>query len=301
MPSRSVPVYCICPECCRTSGPKGVLFNSTGSRAAHRARTQLEQDSKQTPACVRLETPESAQESIHNAKARVFAATLLGSGSKIDVLPSKLWMSRDEFQRHRDDAYDFPNPSSVSPVDGIIESLSRLSLGNASLSSSPLPTKPSNSHPSTLAVDTIVGSSAHPLPAASNTYPSNAPTSPLDPSRSWQTLHNRPIRKQCRKDTRSLTYLYNMQQRIRSAIEILSNPSHETLCKIESEINYICSALKKITRGSADVQKEKKAVVQALMELDARVVEWRIAMPDPRKTAMVFDSSRLSSSYHRCG
>jgi Chromo (CHRromatin Organisation MOdifier) domain/Transposase family tnp2 len=111
------------------------------------------------------------------------------------------------------------------------------------------------------------------------------------PSISNQPCQQKP--KPNRLVTRNLQLLTNIQARISAADARLSAPTHDRLCKIESEIAELHSALSKINTRSDSVTSCKQEVAKGLETLNDRVTELRTTIVDTRSNPVKYDSSKL--------
>ena len=121
MPSRkSAPIFCTCVTCVRTTGhSNGIQFSSAHARSAHLARAQLE----------RRADSEAARDELDAITAQMFTTLVLDDGPDLAHRPSKLWTSREEFQREWDATHDLPDPPRLPDVNDIIEGFNRLNVG----------------------------------------------------------------------------------------------------------------------------------------------------------------------------
>jgi hypothetical protein len=168
-------------------------------------------------------------------------------------------------------------------MNDILESVARLDLQDSPPSLSPTALPINDIMESVARLDLL---SSPPLRGL-NTLPAKSPCQPLSPSK-----------RDCdHKSEKVVRYLQNMRRRIFSAKEKLSAPSHETLCEVETEVATIRLALGKITRRSDTLDKDKEAVFEELERLQARLIEWRLAIPDTQQGPIVFDASKFSHNH----
>jgi hypothetical protein len=200
--------------------------------------------------------------------ARIFATALLDPGPDLNSQPSKLWMSRSDFQHDRTD-----DEAPVLPLDSVVEGFCRLH------------TESDPSHTPLAPASTQV-----PLVDVPFETPCH-----VDNQIAVQTQGSMPISTRATKlDRRSkkhLDLLHNMRQRIALALQTLHLPSEKTLSDAERELGIIRQALEKVNRRNHTVLEQKKAVYNDLEVLAQQVTQLR--QDDFPKTSnpVLFNSS----------
>jgi hypothetical protein len=130
----------------------------------------------------------------------------------------------------------------------------------------------------------------HNRPSEQPTH-SNSPAQPL-PQPLPSPCQKMP--KPNRRVTRDLQHLSNIQERLSAADAKLSTPTHDHLCRVESEIAKIHNALSMINNRSDTVATGKQDVVIALETLNDRVTELRVTIPDTRGGPVKYNSSKFN-------
>lgn len=130
MPKRDTTIRCVCTSC-KDSGdlaadgsPLGKLIPAT-QRIAHQRRMQLEES-----------TLDSQETIIQDAVYSVIRDTLKPCGPNSDDQPSRLWVSRHDFQ-HEKALQQHPEGSEDPPIDAILEGIQRLQISSNKPSSTP--------------------------------------------------------------------------------------------------------------------------------------------------------------------
>lgn len=125
--------------------------------------------------------------------------------------------------------------------------------------------------------------------------PTHSDSSAQPPPQPLPSLSNQPCQQKTkpnRRVTRQFQQLANIQARISTADAMLSTPTHDHLCKIESEVAQLHDALSKIKHPSVSSCKED--VVKALDALNDRVTELRITIVDTRSGPVKYNSSKFN-------
>jgi hypothetical protein len=240
--------------CCQEAGKKGKSFSNVIDRSAHLARSNLEKNDQH------------AQDVIDAANTRVFIETFTGPGPDVCGQPSKLWTSRDEFQKNRNASgqtqssspHDLDLPLAKYLVDDIAQGISRCVLGAQQAQIDPdMP------------------------PPIDDPEPRQQPAAP----------RLTPKRDRNRSEEKCLQLLDNMKIRVAAAQAKLTTLSHNSLCEAEAEAEAVRRAWTKITHRAGSVNARRAEVLELLDTLDARVTELRSAIPDIRHHHTEFDTS----------
>lgn len=271
MPRQPRPVYCTCMPCCQEAGnKKGKLFLNAIDRSAH-LRSNLGKDDQRT------------QDVIDAASARVFIEAFTGPGPDVLSQPSKLWTSRDEFQKSRNASghiaqSSFPHNPDLPPlsplfavdipsVDDIVHGMSRLVLGTRQAHTDPdLP------------------------PPIDDFKPRQQFAAPRLPPKRLTPTGDRN-----RSEAKCLQMLNNMKTRVAVAQAKLSTLLHDSLCEAEAEAEAVRRAWTNITYRAGSVNARRVEVLELLDTLDAQVTELRSAIPDTRHHHTEFDTSLFVS------
>ena len=192
--------------------------------------------------------------------ARIFATALLDPGPDLDSQPSKLWMSRSDFQHDRTD-----DAAPVLPLDSVVEGFCRL---NTESDPSHTPLAPVSTQ--VPLVDVPFETPCH----VDSSMPISTRATKLD-----------------RRSKKHLDLLRNMRQRIAIALQTLRLPSEKTLSDAERELGLIRQAVEKINRRDHTVLEQKKPVYNDLEVLAQQVTQLR--QDDFPKTSnpVLFNSS----------
>jgi hypothetical protein len=242
MPKRSNTTTSGRVECfCDICGSGGQLF-SPNAYTAHLLATRQRREQQVT----------------HEAlMAEAIVSGLTDDGPDLDTQPDKLWSSRAEFQHHASHQHS----SGQSDLEGFIESLQGMSLNGDD--------------------DMPADQQRPPLHDESNTVRSQqSDSNPSQISRPhFSSLDKREKHHSTTKAKRVVERIQVETQKFRE--QLTSEPSHETLLQIESEISSMRKSLETQTRVTPHLVKLRKEASGALERLEARVFEWRIAVPVP--------------------
>jgi hypothetical protein len=211
--------------------------------------------------------------------SRTFSAALLDPGPDLNSQPSKLWSSRNAFQR--DHASNQPLDLSLA---GVIDQFRHLNLVDDPITAT--------SHSDIAALDMHSDQNLRNLASQPPDIPDATTLDDLS-LKDTNDLSSQHPPTVDRKSQKFVNLLLNIRQRVILAQQGLMSPSDEILCNVELEINNLTLALVKVNSRKEFVARLKQAVCTELEHLKVLVTRLRENIPKA-PSPLFFDSSMCS-------
>jgi len=264
MPARNE-FHCCCAECVSLYGfdsngqPIGKVFPAS-ERIAHTHRVQAEAAAK---------LAEEREATTHTAAATVFAHTLADNGPNINAQPSRLWVSRSEYQG----SAAFQTNSNEIPISAIIDGVRTLQALSPSTNVSGLLNR---FQELAISPDRVQGDHRSPIPTHSSKSAQKK-----ERNRATKKAHDilEGLEKRC-------------QQYIDRVEQAGMNITRDDIGYIEAQVTSLYKGLENVKRNTESVMLRKNAVEKSLSGLHALIDRLRLQHPPMNNDPILYDTSK---------